>query len=952
MKQLILILAALLALSALAAQPYAQTLFFSEYVEGSSNNKALEIFNGTGAAVDLSQYTVKLGSNGGAWSTTNILTPTGTLAHNDVFVIANAGASAAILAVSDVTSTVTYYNGDDCLGLFQGDTLIDIIGVYQTDPGTAWPVAGVADATLNHTLIRKPTVVQGNLDWIASAGTTTENSEWIVQAQDYITDLGMHTFTPGGGNNVATPVFTPGGGIYTAPVSVSISCATTGASIYYTTDGSTPTPSSTPYTAPINISATTTLKAVGVLPGMDNSLIAMAVYTFPVNVANLTALRASPADGTTVYRLTGEAVLTFQQSFRNQKFLQDGGAGILIDDFGGVITTQYNIGDGITGLMGKISEYAGMLQFVPTQNGPAASSTNNPIVPLVVNFDQLVNGFETYESRVVKVMEVFFTNPTGNFANGTVYACYDQDTDYNIRTSFYDVDYINTAIPTTAKNITGIPTSRTEGNFFTPRWLSDFEDPAGTVSAPTFNPPGGVFFAPVSVSMSCATAGADIHYTLDGSNPTANAPMYTAPITLNATTTVKAIAILDDLPPSAISSATYSFPISVGNLTALRQSALNGVYRVSGEVLLSFQQSNRHQKFVQDAGAGILIDDPNGVITTAYSIGDGITNLTGTLSEYGGMLEFTPAQDPGAPSSTGNAITPIMLGLEDFINEFEDYESRLVKLTGVHFMNPGANFATGTAYQIQDAAGENTANFRTNFYDSDYIGVAIPIWELNLTGIPNSRTDGNYFTARMIADFQIAEMLTPPVFNGSVLGGGSVSITAGFITPNNSTLPYQLEDIRIYRNGTMIAHAGMPVLELTYTDSEVLAPGTYSYYATAVYTSGESEPTESFVHAVTSNPDDSPEVAANALLGNWPNPFNPSTGISFALKEAGTVRIDIFNARGQLVRNLVNGNLASGTHTAVWDGADNAGATVSSGVYYYRMYKGSYSSTRKMLMLK
>lgn len=58
--------------AALYAQPYANTLFFSEYLEGSSNNKALEIFNGTGAPVDLSLYTVKLGSNGGTWATPSL----------------------------------------------------------------------------------------------------------------------------------------------------------------------------------------------------------------------------------------------------------------------------------------------------------------------------------------------------------------------------------------------------------------------------------------------------------------------------------------------------------------------------------------------------------------------------------------------------------------------------------------------------------------------------------------------------------------------------------------------------------------------------------------------------------------------------------------------------------------------------------------------------------------
>ncbi|MDZ4182839.1 MAG: lamin tail domain-containing protein, partial [Candidatus Cloacimonadaceae bacterium] len=198
----------------------AVNLFFSEYLEGSSNNKAIELFNGTGATVDLSQYTVRLASNGGVWSTTNSVTLTGTLANNGVYVIANAQANAAIQAVANITHTVTYFNGNDCLGLFHNDTLIDIIGVYQTDPGTAWPVAGVEGATLNHTLVRKPQIIQGNTNWIAGAGTNLDNSEWIVHPIDYVADIGQHTFNPGGGAQAATPTFNPPAGVYGSPINV------------------------------------------------------------------------------------------------------------------------------------------------------------------------------------------------------------------------------------------------------------------------------------------------------------------------------------------------------------------------------------------------------------------------------------------------------------------------------------------------------------------------------------------------------------------------------------------------------------------------------------------------------------------------------------------------------------------------------------------------------------
>ena len=104
-------------------------------MEGSSYNKALEIFNGTGAPVNLSQYTIKLASNGGTWSTSYYLTPSAILQNNDVFVVAHPQASAAILSIADTTSNVVNFNGNDCVGLFQGDTMIDIIGIYQNDPG-------------------------------------------------------------------------------------------------------------------------------------------------------------------------------------------------------------------------------------------------------------------------------------------------------------------------------------------------------------------------------------------------------------------------------------------------------------------------------------------------------------------------------------------------------------------------------------------------------------------------------------------------------------------------------------------------------------------------------------------------------------------------------------------------------------------------------------------------
>ncbi|MCX6136916.1 MAG: T9SS type A sorting domain-containing protein [Ignavibacteriales bacterium] len=88
------------------------------------------------------------------------------------------------------------------------------------------------------------------------------------------------------------------------------------------------------------------------------------------------------------------------------------------------------------------------------------------------------------------------------------------------------------------------------------------------------------------------------------------------------------------------------------------------------------------------------------------------------------------------------------------------------------------------------------------------------------------------------------------------------------------------------------------------------------------------------------------------LTQNYPNPFNPSTQIGFALPKASNVRVNIYDITGKLVRSLVDESMAAGKYTATWDGMNHAGQQVTSGVYIYRIEAGSFSATKKMLMLK
>jgi len=102
----------------------------------------------------------------------------------------------------------------------------------------------------------------------------------------------------------------------------------------------------------------------------------------------------------------------------------------------------------------------------------------------------------------------------------------------------------------------------------------------------------------------------------------------------------------------------------------------------------------------------------------------------------------------------------------------------------------------------------------------------------------------------------------------------------------------------------------------------------------------------------TNNNEDGVELLKTTLGKNYPNPFNPETNISFFLQEEEAVEIVIYNIKGQIVKTLVNDILSNGNHSLVWKGNNEAGTKVSSGVYYYQMKTKTYSSMKKMLLLK
>lgn len=466
--------------------PPAANLFISEYIEGGSNNKALEIYNASDAAVDLANFKLVLYSNGSS-TPGNTLEMEGTLSSGAVYVTVNSGSIPEILALGNSISTVTYFNGDDAIALVHipsGDTL-DVVGTVGYDPGTAWDVAGTTGATLNHTLIRKATVIQGNTDWETQQGTNEADSEWIVMEQDYIGNLGSHTYNPGGNPMAAAPTFDPPAGAYMAPINVALSSSTPDATIRYTTDGSEPSSTvGTIYSTPIPVSTSTTIKAIAYAPGFDPSIVVQADYAYPVSISDIATLRTQPTGSGHVYTLTGEAVLTYQNANRNTKYIQDATAAIVIDDNNGIISTTYNLYDGITGISGYLNLYSGLLQFVPTADPGAATSSNNVIVPEVRTLASLTSADQ---AKLIKVMGATITHDTmtqfpSNAANLLVSDA-SIDTTLTLRT-FYNTDYAGTDIPTDPVTLTCLVGQYFDAMQVSPRFLSDIETGGGALQTP------------------------------------------------------------------------------------------------------------------------------------------------------------------------------------------------------------------------------------------------------------------------------------------------------------------------------------------------------------------------------------------------------------------------------------------------------------------------------------
>ena len=398
---------------------------------------------------------------------------------------------------------------------------------------------------------------------ISSTGTVRSIA---AAAGDTNSDIGTANYIISAVPVVATPTFLPTPGVYMLAQSVAISDATTGATIYYTTDGTTPTTSSTPYGGPLAVGATETIQAIAVFAGDVNSSVASGAYivsavpvvatpTFslaagaytsaqPVSIFDTTA-------GATVYYTTDGSMPTLSSTLYTGTFMVSATetlqaiAVLTGDTSSAVASAAYTIGP------------APAAVAAPTFSPMAGAYT----APTLVTISDAVSGaaiYYTMDGSIPTTLSTVYSGPITVSSTETLQAI------------AAAAGNANSGVASAAYTIVVTPP---------------------TVATPVFAPPAGSYSSAQSVMISDATAGAMIYFTTDGSMPTTSSTVYTGPITVSSTETLQAIASAAGDTTSAVVAAAYMIAAPSFTLNA-SPATLTAAFGGQGMTMLTVTPQN------------------------------------------------------------------------------------------------------------------------------------------------------------------------------------------------------------------------------------------------------------------------------------------------------------------------------------------------------------------------
>ena len=320
---------------------------------------------------------------------------------------------------------------------------------------------------------------------------------------------------------------------------MTISDATSGATIYYTTNGTTPTTSSAVYAGPITVSSTKTLEAIAAATGDTNSAVASAAYTITSVPPTVSTPTFTPPAGA----YTSAQTVT----------ISDATSG----------ATIYYTTDGTTPTISS-TPYSGPITVSATETLEAIAAVTGDTSSAVASAAYTITSQSTPPTTVSTPT---FTPPAGAYTSAQSVTISDATSGAII---YYTTDGTTPTISSTTyagpitvsatETLEAIAAATGDTSSAVASAAYTITSTSPTVSTPTFTPPAGAYTSAQSVTISDATAGATIYYTTDGTTPTTSSTPYTGPITVGATETLEAIAGVTGDTSSAVASAAYTIP--------------------------------------------------------------------------------------------------------------------------------------------------------------------------------------------------------------------------------------------------------------------------------------------------------------------------------------------------------------------------------------------------------
>ncbi len=406
--------------------------------------------------------------------------------------------------------------------------------------------------------------------------------------------------------------FSPTGGTYTSPQNVLLSDTTAGATIYYTTDGSTPSTSSPIYSAPILTSTTTTIKSFASSPGYADSPIAAATYTIQTQSSQ---------------------ALPYVNSLGSPKPNRR-------RDFGGWVGMKVTVGENplYVNSLGRIC-LAGNAGIHTVKFVDAASGTDVPGASAPVSMSACIPDQFVYTT---------LPSPLTLLARQTYYLVSQETAGDD---EWYEFGPISTTVDAITTNSiysyqgTWYPINGPNTSYVPPNFQYLLSQGPAAAATPSFSPSPGTFSTEARVSLTSTTPGAVIYYTLDGSIPTAGSSVYGRQILVDATTTVKAISVAAGLANSFVASGIYTIQTPTAAMPTFSPQA--GSYTATQTVFLSDAT----------AGAAIYYTTDGSVPTPSSTAYDGPITVSSTTTIN--AIALAPSLPASAPISATYTISSL-----------------------------------------------------------------------------------------------------------------------------------------------------------------------------------------------------------------------------------------------------------------------------------------------------